>query len=119
MTPLFVREAKDNLPAKSDDLPYYTIMTDSSYGGYSYFDGIHFINFQNTTTYCGAKQYLFSINPDGSDYVPRIKFINTQFNNVNQSALGYFMSPPWSWADLDDCGNYPCTAPNNILLSFE
>jgi hypothetical protein len=26
--------------------------------------------------------------------------------------------PPKGWANLDDCGNFPCTAPNNVILSF-
>lgn len=27
-------------------------------------------------------------------------------------------SPPQSWANSDDCGVFPCTAPLNALLSF-
>jgi hypothetical protein len=28
------------------------------------------------------------------------------------------MSPKAGWANLDDCGDYPCTGPLNALLSF-
>jgi hypothetical protein len=29
------------------------------------------------------------------------------------------MDPPEAWANIDDCGNWPCTAPQNVLMSFE
>lgn len=29
------------------------------------------------------------------------------------------MSPPSSWANIDDCGDFPCTAPLNILIHFD
>lgn len=28
------------------------------------------------------------------------------------------MDPPLAWANLDDCGTFPCTAPLNALLNF-
>jgi hypothetical protein len=27
-------------------------------------------------------------------------------------------SPPTSWANIDDCGLFPCTGPKNVLLNF-
>jgi hypothetical protein len=29
------------------------------------------------------------------------------------------MSPPPAWANIDDCGQFPCTAPNNVLIQFQ
>lgn len=29
------------------------------------------------------------------------------------------MDPPSGWATLDDCGEFPCTAPKNVLIRFE
>ena len=29
------------------------------------------------------------------------------------------MEPPLAWANLDDCGNFPCTAPLNVELFFK
>ena len=28
------------------------------------------------------------------------------------------MEPPKGWANLTDCVDFPCTAPENVLLSF-
>lgn len=33
--------------------------------------------------------------------------------------MAYLFSPPAGWANLDDCGDFPCTAPDNVLLQFE
>jgi hypothetical protein len=59
------------------------------------------------------------LNPTGADYHPRARFVNTRFDNVEQNVLAYLFSPPSGWANLDDCGDFPCTAPNNALLTFE
>ena len=29
------------------------------------------------------------------------------------------ISPFPGWANLEDCGNFPCTGPNNLLYSFK
>jgi len=56
------------------------------------------------------------INQYGADYHPRAKFTNTRFENVHEDTIAFIMSPPWGWANLDDCGDWPCTAPSNVLL---
>jgi len=28
-------------------------------------------------------------------------------------------SPNPGWANIDDCGNFPCTGPYNLLYSFK
>jgi hypothetical protein len=33
--------------------------------------------------------------------------------------MTYLFSPPNDWANTDDCGEFPCTAPNNILIKVE
>jgi hypothetical protein len=38
---------------------------------------------------------------------------------VDQNALAFLMSPPAEWANIDDCGQFPCTSPNNVLIQFE
>jgi hypothetical protein len=47
------------------------------------------------------------------------EFIDTEFNNVENDAMAYIMDPSPGWANIADCGNYPCTAPKNVLLTFE
>jgi hypothetical protein len=38
--------------------------------------------------------------------------------NVHYDAVAYFYDPPQGWAKIDDCGEWPCTAPSNIVFSF-
>lgn len=45
-------------------------------------------------------------------------FKNTKFNNVSPDAMAYFMPPKPKWANLKDCGAFPCTGPLNVLFSF-
>lgn len=33
--------------------------------------------------------------------------------------MTYFFEPPQKWANLADCGDYPCTGPKNTLFSFK
>lgn len=28
------------------------------------------------------------------------------------------MDPPLGWANLADCGNFPCTGPRNLVMKF-
>ena len=70
-------------------------------------------------TFCGQNQKVITLNPSGADYHPRVKFSGTRFENVDDTALVYLFNPPAGWANIDDCGNFPCTAPSNALLQFE
>jgi hypothetical protein len=40
------------------------------------------------------------------------------FDNCDSNSLTYFFEPPQSWANLADCGDFPCTGPKNTLFSF-
>lgn len=102
----------------ASDLPYYEKSATASYGGQSQYNNLYFSNFKNSTTFCGADQRLFRLNPKSPDYSPRASFTGVTFNNVDQDAMFYLFSPPWAWANLNDCGNYPCTGPNNTMLTF-
>lgn len=101
------------------NLPYYTRDSVASYGGQAQYQNLHFNNFLTSTTFCGADQRIFRLNPKSPDYTPRSKLNGTTFNNVGQDAMFYIFSPPWSWAGLSDCGKYPCTGPNNTYMSFK
>jgi hypothetical protein len=46
-----------------------------------------------------------------------MEFFDTTFTDVDVPA--FLWDPPGGWANLDDCGDYPCTGPWNALLSFE
>ena len=47
------------------------------------------------------------------------EFYDTEFTNVETDAVAYIMDPQPGWANIADCGNYPCTAPKNILFTFQ
>jgi len=61
---------------------------------------------------------LFKLNRFAADYIPKATFIKPKFTNINKEAMAFLYTPPVAWANLDDCGNFPCTAPNNVLLDF-
>ena len=58
-------------------------------------------------------------NPYASDYIPIHEFVNTKFNNVHEDAMIWIEDPNPKWANPTDCINWPCTAPENVVLKFE
>lgn len=58
------------------------------------------------------------LNKHASDYVPMHVFKNTVFDNVEDPAVIHLYNPPKGWATIDDCGEWPCTAPENVVLKF-
>ena len=99
--------------------PQYKIKADASFGGTTLYENIQFINFKAGLTWCGSEQRLFRLNPSNADYYPQVKLMNARLENVAQEAIAYFFTPPNAWAVVDDCGNYPCTGPLNVLIKFE
>ena len=45
-------------------------------------------------------------------------FEAAKFTNVLYDALVYFYDPPEKWANVTDCGEWPCTAPHNVVMNF-
>lgn len=44
--------------------------------------------------------------------------INTTINNVAMEALAYIYDPKEAWANISDCGEWPCTGPENVVIKF-
>jgi hypothetical protein len=42
-----------------------------------------------------------------------------KFTNCDPNAMTYFFEPPQAWANLADCGDFPCTGPKNTIFSFK
>jgi hypothetical protein len=76
------------------------------------------IDFAGLTS-TGNRNSLFGINFAGSDHIPVTEFEDNEFKNIESDAFGYFFDPPTAWANVKDCGNFPCTAPWNVLLTFK
>lgn len=70
------------------------------------------------STELGFKSVTFGLNPTSADHIPIMEAWDTQFIDVADDGFGYFSDPKPGWANVKDCGNFPCTAPWNILASF-
>lgn len=77
-----------------------------------------FVDFA-TTTATGNKQFVFSPHYSQSDYIHSTDVYDSTLTNVADGAMATIFDPLPGWANLDDCGLYPCTAPKNVLLNFK
>ena len=59
------------------------------------------------------------MNPSGSDHIPVDKFTGSTFDSVSNDAIAYLSDPNPGWAIIKDCGNFPCTGPENAVYKFE
>lgn len=98
-------------------LPPYKIKGDSAWGGKSVWNRLTFKDYSANTTY-GFKNSIISTSKYQPDYIPEIVAHDTKFINVDQDAIAYIRDPEEGWANVKDCGNFPCTAPQNVLFKF-
>lgn len=79
-----------------------------------------FHNFPSTAvTGCTSNtQHVIGLNSYSSDYVQFVKFAGITLNNIANAAFMYIYDSPSTWASIDDCGEFPCTGPNNIAMHF-
>lgn len=99
--------------------PIYKIKAFGAWGGEVEVDNVSFNKFNTGgKTKCSNRQSVFQRNPYASDKIPFHHFYNTKFNDVDEDSVAWFTNPPKKWAIVKDCGAFPCTAPNNIILSF-
>jgi len=45
-------------------------------------------------------------------------FKQNEFIDCDLSEFTYIAAPDGGWANIADCGNFPCTAPLNVLWQF-
>lgn len=115
----FARSGKDPLPKSASKVPIHKIKADASFGGKTDYHNLKFFNYISNRTFCGNHQVLFRLNHHAADYIPKATFHSPIFENIHQDAMAFLFTPPDEWANLDDCGDFPCTAPSNALLDFE
>lgn len=89
-------------------------------GNVAKYTNVVFKDFPGTGTRCNAarKLRIFETHPQASDLIMQQIFSNIVLNNVSSDAFMFLMDPPEGWANLTDCVEFPCTAPENMLLSF-
>lgn len=80
-------------------------------------DHIEFHDFTSQTR-CGRTQHVFERNPSASDGIPLHYFDHIKFVNVTDDALVWIEAPNPGWANPTDCGEWPCTAPENVVMKF-
>ena len=119
MPSCFADHSKPPLVEATPAWPQYKIKGDGSLGGRTVYENMSFINFKSSKTYCGSEQRLFRLNRFAADYTPKVQLTKPKFHNVDYDAFAFLFTPPNAWSVVDDCGEFPCTGPLNVLLMFE
>ena len=99
-------------------IPYEKIMGNPVWGTVVKMYDNKFVNF-GTKTAQGYEQALFFNQPDQPDYIPMLQAFDNEFIDVKDGAFATLHDPNPAWANLKDCGDFPCTAPSNLLISFQ
>jgi hypothetical protein len=105
-------------PEKKSSLPISKIKT---YGVFNAKVQVHDMEFHDfsETTKCNKAQHVFERNPTSADYIPIHEFSRIKFTNIDEDALVWLEDPNPGWANPTDCGDWPCTAPENVILKFK
>lgn len=102
---------------KTSPLPPDNLMVDTCFGMENEYEDLEFIDFKKSTLY-GLKNSIIGYPTSNSDFSPPMMLKNSRFINVAKESLGYLMDPNPGWANVKDCGDFPCTAPWNMVLKF-
>ena len=98
-------------------IPVYKIKEDAIWGVRGVWNRNKFINFQRKTPE-GMTRTLIKLPQHQPDYTPIQEFYNNEFVNVDWNAFAQLDPPNEGWANIKDCGNFPCTAPYNVIYRF-
>lgn len=101
-------------------IPIHKLKSAGSWFGRSKFENVEFKDFpSDEVAGCSSKsQHAIGLNSYSSDYVQMADFVSTTFNNVHDDAVAYIYDSKAGWAVIDDCGEFSCTGPNNIVMKF-
>jgi len=64
-------------------------------------------------------QAVFGLHDSAADHIGMQFFSGVVFDDVTNDAVAYIRSPPGKWATIDDCGEFPCTGPQNVVMKFK
>jgi hypothetical protein len=93
-------------------LPYHKIMSGGLWSGKAVYN-------RNTIKGFKKGESVIKMNSFNSDYITLQNFYDTRFIDVEDETLTYLSDPSPGWANPTDCGDFPCTAPYNVLMSFD
>jgi hypothetical protein len=101
-------------------IPYEKIGSYQNWFTEAFFNNITFKDWTsgNRTCNTSTRHRIFGINSDNSDHVPVQTLTTVVFNNVGDDAVAYLYDPPQKWANIKDCGEFPCTAPHNAVIKM-
>lgn len=127
MLAVTVAGSKNLHPVKKSEEPLYKIKTNGSFNGEVFVDNVTFKDWTEFgSADCGSReQFIFERNPSAADYIPMHNFDGCTFDNVEEGAFAWIEKPDPAWATTtpltspDNCGDYPCTGPENVVLSFK
>jgi hypothetical protein len=111
-----------SFPGGVGKLPYFKPKSIANWMTVATATNLTFMNFKSgSRQYCssgGGRQVVFSQNPLAPDHIPIQEVNNAILHNVADGAMAYMSTPPHSWANPKDCGNFPCTAPLNAAFKL-
>jgi hypothetical protein len=111
-------EAYDMHAQKASALPMYKHQANvGAWGGKAIFNRVKFKGYLSKTQEQQIQRAI-NINEESSDYTQMLEFYDTTFENTSTEYLTKHMDPPQKWANLADCGEFPCTGPKNTLYLF-
>lgn len=103
------------------ELPWHKIKDEASYFAEFNTYNVTFENFDDPDFDCNGQivgVYALRNHVYGSDFGPLYYFYDTNFVNTIPEAIAFLDDPNPAWANADDCGDFPCTFPNNVYLNF-
>lgn len=89
--------------------PHYKIKKEACWNGKYTITGNQFIDYEGSSN-------VIELNPYAADMVTTSWWRDNEFVDVDDDGFGYFMDPKSAWANPKDCGEFPCTAPAQVLM---
>ena len=88
------------------------------FDGYGEYYNFEFVGFNKPKNSCGKTMLAFApvLNPD---FTPISTFYNTVFTDQVAEAFTFWDPPKQSWANDEDCVEFPCTGPHNMAARFK
>jgi len=117
MTGAVAYKGKSNHITGVSAFPPYKIKGDSSWGGVSVWNRLTFVDYKAATGF-GKRNSIISTSKYQPDYIPQIIAHDTKFINVDEDSIIYIRDPEPGWANVKDCGDFPCTGPLNTVFKF-
>jgi hypothetical protein len=107
-------------PSKEMHCPLSSQVENGSWAGKAFFKNLKFIDFAPGANADGGilRNQMIQLLKKSPDFITLQNFDNIEFVNCESDALTYFFEPPETWANLADCGDFPCTGPKNTIFSF-